>query len=406
MTIKKSLPFYLIGFYPVALILGTLISEILTLFLIILFIFDCIKKKTILFFHDPIIYLLIFIWIYLLFNLIHSVDFQLSFNRSIFFIRYPLLILAITHFLIKNPDHSRIVFLMWMLTVMITIMDLYIQFFSGENILGYKSPWDQRLSGFFNQELKVAHLLTGFFLPAFSYFFQKNPKNFFLYLAMLSYLLILILTNERANIIRGYLVIIIFTIMIPYFKVKIRIIFSLLIVVIFSLMLFFIQPIKDRFINEILAMNTNKSMANYVIFSNYGPHYLTSLEIFNENKLFGTGIKTFRVSCKNVSIDKYYGKSNHLAKSGCSSHPHQYYFEILSGLGLVGLIIFVLFFVYLTIRIIKNYFITKNVLLLSCGSFFLIQLIPLLPTGSFFTSFGSTIFFINISLIYYCLKKT
>ena len=45
--------------------------------------------------------------------------------------------------------------------------------FFGQNLLGFKSPWDARLSGFFDQELKVAHLLIGFFLPSFAYFFQK-----------------------------------------------------------------------------------------------------------------------------------------------------------------------------------------------------------------------------------------
>jgi len=49
--------------------------------------------------------------------------------------------------------------------------------------------------------------------------------------------------------------------------------------------------------------------------------------------------------------------------------------------------------------------VTKDLLLLSCGAFYIVQLIPLLPTGSFFTSFGSTIFFINVSLIYYSFKK-
>ena len=107
MTIKRSLPFYLIGFYPVALILGTLISEILTLFLIALYIYDCINDKKKFIYNDPIIYFLMIIWIYLLFNLIYSIDFQLSFYRSIFFIRYPLLILSITHFLTKDPQNSR-----------------------------------------------------------------------------------------------------------------------------------------------------------------------------------------------------------------------------------------------------------------------------------------------------------
>ena len=110
MTIKKSLPFYLIGFYPVALILGTLISEILTLFLIALYIYDCISEKKKFLYKDPIIYFLMIIWIYLLFNLIYSIDFQLSFYRSIFFIRYPLLVLSITHFLTKDPQKSQIIF--------------------------------------------------------------------------------------------------------------------------------------------------------------------------------------------------------------------------------------------------------------------------------------------------------
>ena len=65
-----------------------------------------------------------------------------------------------------------------MITVLITIIDLYIQFFFGQNILGFKSPWDQRLSGFFNQELKVAHLLIGFFLPSFAFFLEKISKTY------------------------------------------------------------------------------------------------------------------------------------------------------------------------------------------------------------------------------------
>ena len=58
-------------------------------------------------------------------------------------------------------------------------------------------------------------------------------------------------------------------------------------------MLFVVKPIKARFINEIAAMQVNNSIKNYVIFSNYGPHYLSSIEIFKKNILFGTGIKTF-----------------------------------------------------------------------------------------------------------------
>ena len=402
---KKFIPFYLIGLYPFTLILGTLISESLSIILILLFAVESIKNKKLNFYKDLIIYFLVIIWIFMMINLFNSIDFQLSFNRSIFFIRYPLLILSITYFLRKDPDKIEIIFKLWMLTVVVTIIDLYIQFFFGANILGYQSPWEERLSGFFNQELKVAHLLIGFFLPAFAYFFQKKPKNIFLYILLILYFLILILTNERANIIRGSLALVIFFTLIPYFKVKIKTILISSILAIFCVMLFFVEPVKNRFIKEISFMDADRSLINYVILSNYGPHYLTSLEIFKKNKLFGTGIKTFRKSCKNVSIKKYYNDDSHLSNSGCSTHPHQYYFEILSDQGLLGFIIFVSFFIYLSLRIIKRFFISKNSVFFATGSFLLVQLIPILPTGSFFTSFGSTIFFINLSLIFYYLKQ-
>ena len=402
---KNLLPLYLIGLYPAALIIGTLISEIITVILAILFIYECIKNKKFLLFKDPLIYFLLIIWVYLLINLFNSLDFQLSFNRSIFFIRFILLVLSIAYFLKKYSESVDIIFKLWMTIILITIVDLYIQFFFGHNLLGFKSPWSLRLSGFFDQELKVAHLLIGFFLPSFAYFYQKNTKNIYLYVSLLLYFVILILTNERANIIRGTLALLIFFVFLPSLKIKFKLIFSTLLILIFTSMIFLVKPVKARFVNELAQMQVNNSLKNYVIFSNYGPHYLSSIEIFKKNILFGTGIKTFRIACKNISLNKYYDSDDERSKSGCSTHPHQYYFEILSALGLVGFILFLSFFLYLIFRIINSFFSTKNFILLSTGAFFVLQLIPLLPTGSFFTSFGATIFFINIGLIYTYINR-
>ena len=418
MTNKNSIAFYLIGFYPFTLILGTLISETLNLILIILFVIECIKNKRLENYKDPIIYFLIIIWMYLIVNLLNSIDFQLSFNRSIFFIRYPLLILAISYFLIKYPEKIEIIFKLWMITLMITIVDLYIQYFLGANILGFKSPWDERLSGFFNQELKVAHLLIGFFLPAFAFFLNKNPKNYFLYVALILYFLILILTNERANIIRGISALFLFFIFVKIYKSKHKIVLILLMLISAGLAINFVDSVKHRFITEIKFINaeikelgidnSNKKLIfNIIRFSNYGPHYITSFEIYKKNKILGTGTKTFRKACNDVSIDKYYKADISLTNikyKKCSTHPHQYYFEFLSDLGLIGFFLFLSFFLYLLYRIINSYYYTKSLVLLGSSVFFVVQLIPLLPTGSFFTSFGSTIFFVNLSIIFAYLK--
>ena len=256
MRFDKLIPIWLIGFYPLALILGTLISEIINLFLIIFFFYFSYKNKNPFKFKDPLIYFLILIWVYLLINLYFSIDRELSFSRSFFFIRYPLLVISICYFLHNSSENINIIFKLWMITLMVTIFDLYIQYFFGENLLGFKSPWDARLSGFFNEELKVAHLLISFFLPAIAFYFQKNPRKLYLYIFITAYFLILILTNERANIIRGTLILFTFLMLIPNYNIKLSCDtynFSLN----FSLSIISIDSVNQRFIKEFKNLNEN-----------------------------------------------------------------------------------------------------------------------------------------------------
>ena len=91
-----------------------------------------------------------------------------------------------------------------------------------------------------------------------------------------------------------------------------------------------------------------KTLFNYIKYSNYGPHYLTGLEIFKKYPIFGSGMKTFRIECRNVDIKNYYTTPNLLNNNStdliynnkCNTHPHQIYFEILSELGLIGFLLF------------------------------------------------------------------
>ena len=83
-------------------------------------------------------------------------------------------------------------------------------------------------------------------------------------------------------------------------------------------------------------------------------HYYTAILIFDENKIFGSGIKTFRIESfkeKYNSIDKFYGQS---------THPHQIHLEFLSELGIVGYILIISNFVYI---LRKNIFHKKKIFL-------------------------------------------
>ena len=81
--------------------------------------------------------------------------------------------------------------------------------------------------------------------------------------------------------------------------------------------------------------------------------------------------------------------------TGGSTHPHQIHFELLSELGLFGYILILSNIIFNLLRQKKN---SNNLKFISI-SFILSTFVPLLPSGSFFTSYTATIFFINYSFL-------
>ena len=81
------------------------------------------------------------------------------------------------------------------------------------------------------------------------------------------------------------------------------------------------------------------------ISSGHGVVFLTAIDIWNDNIFWGNGIKSLRTKCK----DKL-----HLPNRICTSHPHNYYLEILSDTGIFGMLIFLLSILLLFRSIIIN----------------------------------------------------
>jgi O-antigen ligase len=180
---------------------------------------------------------------------------------------------------------------------------------------------------------------------------------------------------------------------------------SILFSMIFTLLLSFVV-IKNQ---ESIGYRLNDFMErvgyNYIVgksdrsFFDYGhgAHFLTGYEIFKDYPLFGSGLKTYREVCSfdiydNIpSLDKDYR---------CTTHPHNYYIEIISETGLIGFSLF-LISIYL---IIKNNLFSKieNLNKISLLPV-LIFLFPIAATNSFFTNWIAIIFFFILS--FYKLKN-
>ena len=74
--------------------------------------------------------------------------------------------------------------------------------------------------------------------------------------------------------------------------------------------------------------------------------YLTSVDLINENPLFGAGIKSFRNKCSTKI---------HLPNRICESHPHNFILDILNDVGFVGLFLIIIPVLILLIRLYKEY---------------------------------------------------
>ena len=144
--------------------------------------------------------------------------------------------------------------------------------------------------------------------------------------------------------------------------------------------------------------------------TSWGSHYVTSYEIFLDNKIFGTGYKSFRIECQNekYNVQKLNKKYNlNIKNTGCSSHPHNFYLELLSELGLVGFVLF-LTILYFTIfhPFIKNFKYIKNeseiIIILSI---ILTYIFPFKPTGSFSSSVFSTNLWFFIGFYLYFINQ-
>ena len=105
------------------------------------------------------------------------------------------------------------------------------------------------------------------------------------------------------------------------------------------------------------------------------------------------GIKSFRIDCARLEA--------HTKNRLCSTHPHNYYIEVLTETGIVGFSVMLIIAFLFCIFIFKNLKLFKgseiaNFLILSTTISLILEMFPLKSTGSVFTT-NDTAYIILIS---------
>ena len=407
-------------------------------------------KSKIKFFDNSVNRILIILFVYIILNSFINFSQIDLFLKSIFQIRFYLLIIFVqiySSFLIKNIKYF---FFANLFLITFIIIDLFIQYKTGENLFGFKPQLgNYRFTGIFNEEIVAGGFIFLFGFLGLSYFLIKQKYNlFFLFLFFFSFGIII--TGDRNPLIMVFLVIF-FNII---FNKKLRKFFLIYLFILFSAvysMTLLTEKSYNRYIDDILQIINNsqpvfqseywlnnqeelllqKSKKNslnnievekkleenrkYFKFLNdlesiknnssgnilkeyiyyfrntiYGAHYLTAIEIIKDNPIFGSGIRTYRVVCHDYETQIL----SFNFEDGCSTHPHNLHLEIISEIGFLGYILFIIMIIifFYNILIVNEQKLINRTISIYLLSLMFAVLFPFKPSGSIFSSwFGAQI---------------
>ena len=404
---------------PLALIIGPAIADWCASLIGIIFIIYSIKKRKFNLYNTFFFKIIISWTIYLIIRSLFTQNPYLSLESSLFYFRFVFFCLGIIFILQNNYSLIKLFTNFLLLIFSVILFDSYFQYINGYNIIGYKYDPNiiRRLSSFFKDELILGSYLSKFFpllcgLLLFTYN-KKGP----LIITILTPLTIgaIILSGERSALFI-ILIFFIFYIFLTFKNlIKFNLISLLLTIIIFATLLTIDKHVKYRVINFTLwqinienlfnnSNSTNTQSDKINIFSQeHESHIKSAWSIFLDHKFFGIGPKMFREIC---SDEKYVNNPDPLhPKHACSTHPHNYYIQLLSETGIIGSlpIFFAYFyFIILFIRISLN----KNKKDQYIYIFFIsiiILFFPLMPTGNFFNNWLSTVNFFLLGFVLYFL---
>lgn len=377
-------------------------------------------KREIIFF--VILYLII------LTSLIFTNFKSISFLPSFFYFRYFLLTLSIFYLLKKYDFFIRIFCYSIMLSILIVIIDSFIQLYFGYNLFGYEKTGyigdlmgkDEliHITGFFDEEKKLGSYLVRFFplILSIIYLYHKKILPIVELSLMIAIGILVYFSSERAAL---FLLLIIYF---YYFFISNKKIYFLSSFILVSIFLFSQETrLNSKYFNFTLQQtglenifSSNKKQNSNTRVRYYSEEHenlsYTGIEIFKKNYLFGTGIKSFYHECNRLVKDGFVDENNKRNnKLVCSTHPHNTYLQILSEIGIFGFLIIIYLFFTSFFTNLKILF-KKNKSDLNKAYFFInlsiiINLMPLIPSGSFFNNWISLMIFFSLGFWVYIKDK-
>ena len=395
---------------PLFLITGPLIPDLFLVIISLNFIFLTYTNKKFKIFKNK------FFLLSLLFCLMVTLVSILSLNNSsiqsgAFYFRFILFSIASYNLLQNRKFIFRYLFYSIIIIYLILFFDSIYQYNFSENIIGLKYiNQNFRITSFFGDDEILGSYTARLFPFLFFliiFYFNNNPLKKRIILTILSIIsfVIVILSGERTA-----LALFILSILFIFFSsINLRKILILPIIVgliTFVSIITVSDKIKKRLIDTTLnQLGLVNQSDRLIIFSEtYEGHYLVALKMFKEKPFFGHGAKMFRFYCAK--------EENFVKEHACTTHPHNFYAQMLAEVGFVGFFSLISIFVYILYLFLKNFYYQarfKTQLISDLGvcllASYFITLFPLLPSGNFFNNWLSIIIYYPMGFLLYIINK-
>ena len=403
LVIRENFFLLLFSFLPVSIILGSSISLTNIILINLFFLLVLIFQKKLHFVNHISIKLILILYLYLIFNSFISQDYKVGLLRNIGFFRFIIFFIFVNYFFFYYKNDKKLLGF-WSVILCTLIVDVFVEYFFDTNLISLgekKEFYGNRITSFFIDEPIVGAYLAGFIFLIFGYLLKRYNKKTIAFTFLLIAFISIIFTGERSNTLKVFSGIIIYFLLLDFLKFKTKLIIISLLFIIFGTVISQSEYLKVRYIGQFYDVIISKKNSQNLEDNQYIKLYKSGYSVFKNYPLFGVGNKNYRVeTCR--ENDNAQLRSNYV----CLTHPHQVYFELLSEHGIIGFILILSIFFFLMFKILKSVLMSRNYIQIGALTFVVINFIPFLPGGSFFSDFNITLFWINFSIMFACSEKT
>jgi len=388
---------FIVPLFPLFLITGPFAPDLILSLSILGFLFICIKHKSFDYFKIKAFYLFLLFCLVCIVSSLFADDVLLSLESSLFYFRFGIFACLIWYLISKNISFLKYFFYCLLAVFCFLIFDGYFQFLLGFNVFGQEVIGGFHVTSIFDRP-KLGSFLARLFplLLALMIAVRIRDKYVMVFGGILFILIdvLVYVTGERTSFMYMLISSLFIILLINRFQYVrlVTLCVSLLLIVGIT----FVSPtVKKRMVDTTLEQ-VGFGSDQLIFFSpQHDSHIKTAFNMFLDKPILGHGPKMFRVKCS----DPQYA----VGISPCSTHPHNFYVQLLAETGILGFLFLFSTFAYVmycTYRQLKTIFLKQKRYLsdyqvcLLAG--ILISVWPFSPNGNFFNNWLAIIYSLPI----------